>query len=96
MVSLVPVMAPSPPARIVAPLGRLIPEISVLADEKQAATNLTLPADIDRLVIWARVDPWVKKPPNIPAAEQITVTGTHNTVVAQQNVYDLVVDHFRR
>lgn len=96
MVSIVPLMASSPPARAAAPLGRLIPEIGVMADPQRSASGLALPAEIDRLVIWARIDPWVRRPANVPGAREVTVAGTHNTVVAQQRVYKLVTRHFRR
>ncbi len=98
MVSLVPVMRPVIAARLVAPLGRIFPEIAVMANAERAASAIHLPADLQRLVVWARFDPWTRRADlSGTAGTRCTeVLGTHNSILWQPSVYDLIASHFEQ
>lgn len=97
LVSLVPVMDASTAARLVSPLGRLAPELAVMASKERAAAALQTPPGMERLIVWSRFDPWVSR----VATEHFTntrctvVPGTHNTLLWQSRVHRLVVEHLR-
>lgn len=94
LVSLVPVVRGSWPAKLGRKLGAgIAAEVEVMGDERRASAALDLPECIDRLVVWARIDPWVRRRA-IPGAREVTVPGTHNSLVFQPRVHRLVREHF--
>jgi hypothetical protein len=96
LVSLVPVMGASYAARWVAPLGKLVPELGVMASAERAAAALQTPAEIRRLIVWARIDPWVRRVAAQCENTHVTVVpGTHNTLLWQPRVHRLIVEHLR-
>jgi hypothetical protein len=95
VVSLVPVMGASCAARVVKPLGKLAPELGVMASEERAAAALQTPAEIQRLIVWSRIDPWVRRvaAQSFVNTRETEVPGTHNTLLWQPRVHRLVVEH---
>ena len=98
VVSLAPVWVDAPAARLAAKLGgRFLPEIAVMSDPEAAARAVTLPPTIERLVVWATFEPWVRPiAPRGVEAEVRFVAGTHNSIVLQRHVWDLVADFLLR
>ena len=95
LVSLVPVMASSRAAKLAMPVGRRIPGIGVIASDRQAAGNLDVPPQLDRLVVWARFDPWVRQVPvTARNTRTVVVNATHNSLLWQPRVHRLVSDYF--
>lgn len=95
LVSLVPVMRASTVAKLLAPLGRIAPEIAVMAREDRSARALGTPPEIRRLVVWARFDPWVRRTA-LDAFENtrsVVVTGSHNSILWQPQVQRLAAAH---
>lgn len=95
LVSLVPVMDASTAARLVSPLGKLAPELAVMANRERATAALQTPSEMDRLIVWSRFDPWVRRvaTEHLPNTRCRIVTGTHNTLLWQPSVHRLVVEH---
>ena len=98
LVSLVPVMTSSLAARLVRPLGAFLPEITVMASDQRAGDAMQTPAGIDRLVVWSRFDPWVRRVDTrgFRSTRSIVVAGSHNTVLWQPSVHALVAAHLVR
>lgn len=99
VVSLVPVVTTSFAARLVNPLvGRFVPEVAVMSDEERASAAKVLPAAIDHLIVWARIDPWIRKPGGhaLSGANCTTVFGTHNSVLWQPCVQRTVAKFLLR
>ena len=94
-VSLVPVMGASAAARLLAPMGKLAPELGVMASEERAAQALQTPAEIQRIIVWSRIDPWVRRvvAQSFVSTSETVVPGTHNTLLWQPCVHRLVVEH---
>jgi len=93
LVSLAPVVAKSPAAYLATFLGGgVAPEVRTMADHARASSALHLPDGIDRLIVWARVDPWIGRPQrgDLDGIRQITVCGTHNSILFQRPVHRLV------
>lgn len=95
LVSLVPVMSASIVPSLLRPLGAVAPEISVMASEAKAAADIELPDEIQRLIVWSKIDPWVRRvaTETCPNTRSIAVTGTHNTILWQPGVHRIVVKH---
>ncbi|MBT8144039.1 MAG: hypothetical protein KJO55_05015 [Gammaproteobacteria bacterium] len=93
VVALAPVMRSSPVAAAANALGlgRLIPEVAVMASENRAGERPGLPTATRRLVVWARFDPWIRRPALDDS--QTVVTGTHNSIVLMPAVHRLVRDY---
>jgi len=97
LVSLVPVMTSSLAARLLRPLGAIAPEVAVMASDERAGRHLQTPLTMDRLVVWSRLDPWVRRvaTDDLDNTRATVVPGTHNTVIWQPGVQRLTAEHLK-
>ncbi|TWT82421.1 hypothetical protein CA13_38840 [Planctomycetes bacterium CA13] len=95
LVSIAPIMTTSPIAMGLAAIGGgLISEVPVMARKKRASMNNRLNPNLNRLIIWAKADVWVRPVEfsNKPNLKIESVWASHLSVALQPNVHRKVCE----
>ena len=93
LVSVAPIMAASPFFKVLRCLGgSCVAEVPIMADVARSAANVSIDPRIRRLVLWARIDPWVRPYSLVPQANLHVrwCWATHLTIVWQPNVHRII------
>jgi len=95
LISICPVTTSVPTARLLRKVSLdVTPELQLMCDEFRSSASLDFNSSIDHLVLWATFDVFVFKPSPWPReeTEHRSVLGTHNSILFQPNIWQVVRD----
>lgn len=93
LVSLTPVIGPSPFAKVLKCLGGgCVSEIAVMTDSIRAGEHANLNSSIRRMVVWAAIDLWVRaiEFENVENIEVRRCLATHLSIALQPNIHQQI------